>query len=211
MKKILVIILIILLCPYYVYASTSSAYEYILMDANTKRVLAGKNYHTPLLIASITKIMTCILAIESNKLNDTVKVTDIINKSYGSGIYIEVGEEISLKDLLYGLMLRSGNDAALMVAEYVGGNIPKFVEMMNNKAKEIGMTNTIFVNPSGLDNSDSGNYSTAYDMALLTQYAMKNKEYRNIVKTKNYKVKTNKKTYIWKNKNKCPHFQTSFK
>ena len=202
MKKILIIILIILLCPYYVYASTSSAYEYILMDANTKRVLAGKNYHTPLLIASITKIMTCILAIESNKLNDTVKVTDIINKSYGSGIYIEVGEEISLKDLLYGLMLRSGNDAALMVAEYVGGNIPKFVEMMNNKAKEIGMTNTIFVNPSGLDNSDSGNYSTAYDMALLTQYAMKNKEYRNIVKTKNYKVKTNKKTYIWKNKNK---------
>ena len=148
------------------------------------------------------KIMTCIIAIESNKLDDTVKVTDIIKESYGSGIYIEVGEEIKLRDLLYGLMLRSGNDAALMVAEYVGTDVKNFVSMMNNKAKEIGMSHTNFVNPSGLDNSDLGNYSTAYDMALLTRYAMKNAEYRKIVKTKSYTVKTNKKTYSWKNKNK---------
>ena len=185
-----------------VYATTDSAYEYILMDANTGRVLAGKNYNTRALIASITKIMTCILAIESNKLDKTLTVTDIIKKSYGSGIYIEEGEEITLRDLLYGLMLRSGNDAALMTAEYVGGDVETFVSLMNQKAKEIGMSKTTFVNPSGLDNSDSGNYSTAYDMALLTKYAMKNKEYRKIVKTKSYTVKTNKKTYIWKNKNK---------
>ena len=185
-----------------VWASTSSAYEYILMDMNSGRVLSGKNYNTPVLIASITKIMTCVLAIESNKLDDMVKVTDVIRDAYGSGIYIEVGEEISLRDLLYGLMLRSGNDAALMVADYVGGDVDNFVLMMNSKAREIGMVRTNFVNPSGLDNSDRGNYSTAYDMALLTRYAMKNKIYRDIVQTKSYTVKTNKKTYVWKNKNK---------
>lgn len=146
--------------------------------------------------------MTCLLAIESNKLDEIVVVDEVINDSYGSGIYIEVGEEILLRDLLYGLMLRSGNDAALMVAKYVAGDVDKFVDMMNNKAKSIGMSNTIFVNPSGLDNTDSGNYSTAYDMALLTRYAMKYESYREIVATKSHTVKTNKKTYIWKNKNK---------
>ena len=202
MKKGLVVIISLLIGIKPVVASTSSAYEYILMDANTGKILAGKNYNTPALIASITKIMTCILAIESNKLNKTVTVTDIIKESYGSGIYIEEGEEITLRDLLYGLMLRSGNDAALQVAQYVSGDIEKFVNLMNNKAKEIGMSHTIFVNPSGLDNSDKGNYSTAYDMALLTKYAMQNEEYRKIVKTKKHTVKTNKKTYVWKNKNK---------
>ena len=199
MKKLLLFLLCINIFIPYVNASTSSAYEYILMDMNSGRILAGKNYNTKALIASITKIMTCIIAIESGKLDETVKVTDIIKDSYGSGIYIEKDEEITLRDLLYGLMLRSGNDAALMVAEYIGGNIPKFVEIMNNKAKEIGMTKTKFVNPSGLDNTDQGNYSTAYDMAILTRYAMQNEEYKKIVKTKKYTVKTNKKTYIWKN------------
>ena len=202
MKKVLLFLLCLNLMIPYVHASTSSAYEYILMDATTGRIIAGKNYNTPALIASITKIMTCILAIESNKLEEKVIVTDIIKKAYGSGIYIEVDEEIKLRDLLYGLMLRSGNDAALMVSEYVAGDVDKFVTMMNTKAKELGMSHTNFVNPSGLDNNDSGNYSTAYDMAKLTRYAMNNKEYRNIVKTKSYTVKTNKKIYIWKNKNK---------
>ena len=202
MKKLLLFFLCLYLIVPSVNASTSSAYEYVLMDMNSKRVLASKNMNSPRLIASISKIMTCIVAIENKNINDIVKVTDIINESYGSGIYIEIDEEITLRDLLYGLMLRSGNDAALMIAEYVGESVPKFVEMMNNKAKDLGMTNTIFKNPSGLDNNDTGNYSTAYDMALLTSYAMENKEYRNIVKTKKHTVKTNKKTYIWKNKNK---------
>lgn len=148
------------------------------------------------------KIMTCLLAVESDKLDDVVVVDEVINESYGSGIYIEVGEELTLRDLLYGLMLRSGNDAALMVAKYVGGDVDEFVKMMNKKAREIGMTNTIFNNPSGLDNTDAGNYSTSYDMALLTRYAMGYEDYRKIVGTKTYKLKTNKKSYIWKNKNK---------
>lgn len=202
MKKLLLFGLFLFMGVNVCNASVDTAHQYILMDEVTGRVISGKNYNTPMLIASITKIMTCLLAVESNKLDEVVVVDEVILDSYGSGIYIEVGEEIKLRDLLYGLMLRSGNDAALMVAKYVGGDVDEFVNMMNIKAKEIGMTNTIFANPSGLDNSDSGNYSTAYDMALLTRYAMRYDEYREIVKTKSYTVKTNKKTYVWKNKNK---------
>ena len=202
MKKILLVLLLFIIFLSNVKASTNSAYEYVLMDQTTGRVLKSKNMNEPRLIASITKIMTCLLAIESGKLDDKVEVTDIVLESYGSGIYIKEGEILTLRDLLYGLMLRSGNDAALMVASYIGGDIDNFVKMMNNKAVEIGMNNTIFVNPSGLDNSDTGNYSTAYDMAILTRYAMKYLEYREIVSTKSYVLKTNKNTYKWINKNK---------
>ena len=206
MKKILLFSLLFFLFSASVSASTGTANSYILMDMTTGRVLSGKNYNTPMLIASITKIMTCILAIESGKLDEVVVVDEVINEAYGSGIYVEIGEEITLRDLLYGLMLRSGNDAALVVAQYVGGDVLSFVDMMNKKAKELGMSKTIFNNPSGLDNTDSGNYSSSYDMALLTRYAMGYEEYRKIVGTKTYKLKTNKKSYIWKNKNKLLNY-----
>lgn len=146
--------------------------------------------------------MTAILAIENKDVSEIVKVDESISKSYGSGIYISVGEEISLLDLLYGLMLRSGNDAAMQIASYVSGSEEEFVKLMNNKAKELGMKNTIFYNASGLDTATIGNKSTAYDMALLTKYAMQNETYKEIVKTKKHVVKTNLKTYIWHNKNK---------
>ena len=201
MKKLLLFLLLLIIFIGRVNASTSSAHSYILMDANTGRVLLSKDKDSKRLIASITKIMTSVLAIESGKLDDLVVVDSSIKKAYGSGIYIEEGEEITLKDLLYGLMLRSGNDAASMIATYVGGSEGEFVKMMNNKAKEIGMKNTIFYNPSGLP-TPSGNYSSCYDMALLTRYAMKYDIYREIVSTKKHKVTTNKKTYIWNNKNK---------
>ncbi len=201
MKKQLLFLLLLIIFVGRVEASTNSAYSYILMDANTGRVLLSKDKDSKRLIASITKIMTCVLAIESGKLDNLVVVDSSIKKAYGSGIYIEEGEEITLKDLLYGLMLRSGNDAASMIATYVGGSEEEFVKMMNNKAKEIGMKNTIFYNPSGLP-TPSGNYSSVYDMALLTRYAMQYDIYREIVSTKKYKVTTNKKTYIWNNKNK---------
>ena len=202
MKKILLTILICLSFISKVNASTSSAYEYVLMDQTTGRVLSSKNANLPRLIASITKIMTCLLAIESNKLDEVITVDESIKKAYGSGIYIEVGEKMTLRDMLYGLMLRSGNDAAVLIASDLAGTEEDFAVLMNNKAKEIGMKNTVFHNPSGLDNNTIGNTSTAYDMALLTSYAMQNKTYREIVKTKKYTAKTNLKTYIWHNKNK---------
>lgn len=202
MKKLLLFLLCLYLIIPSVQASTSSAYEYVLMDMDSGRVLASKNKDSPRLIASITKIMTAIIAIENENVNEIVKVDESISKSYGSGIYISVGEEIKLLDLLYGLMLRSGNDAAMMIATYVSGSEDEFAKLMNNKAKELGMKNTVFYNASGLDTKTIGNKSTAYDMALLTSYAMKNEIYRNIVKTKKYTVKTNLKTYVWHNKNK---------
>ena len=172
------------------------------MDMDTGRVIESKNKDTPMLIASITKIMTCILAIENGNLDEIVIVDDSVLKSYGSGIYISVGEEIKLIDLLYGLMLRSGNDAAIMISTHISASEEEFVKLMNKKAKEIGMKNTIFYNSSGLDNTTRGNLSTSYDMALLTKYAMQNDIYKEIVKTKKHTVKTNLKTYIWHNKNK---------
>lgn len=202
MKKILLFLLCLYIIIPSAYASTDTAYEYVLMDMDSGRVLASKNKDNPRLIASITKIMTALVTLENANINDIVKVDESISKSYGSGIYISVGEEIKLLDLLYGLMLRSGNDAAMMIATYVAGNEENFVKLMNDKAKEIGMKNTFFYNSSGLDTATIGNKSTAYDMALLTSYAMKNEMYREIVKTKKYTAKTNLKTYIWHNKNK---------
>lgn len=203
MKKIVVGILLLFLLPMQVFAIGDSARSSILVDTDSGRILYSKNSNEVRSIASISKIMTTILAIESGKLDKVVTINDVVLKAYGSGIYIKVGEKLTLEDLVYGLMLRSGNDAALAIADYVGGSVQKFVEKMNQKAKEIGMNNTTFHNPSGLDEEEEkGNFSTAYDMAILTSYAMQNKTFRKITGTKKYVLKTNKNHYIWYNKNK---------
>ena len=147
--------------------------------------------------------MTAIIAIENGDLNSTRKVGEEVLKAYGSAIYLSLDEEITLKDLLYGLMLRSGNDAAIEIAYHVSGNMEKFVELMNKKAYELGMSNTKFLNNHGLEESDgSGNTSTAYDMAILMRYALKNDTFRSIIGTETYEAKTSGKTYVWQNKNK---------
>mgnify|MGYP003571259574 CR=1 FL=1 len=199
MKKLL--ILVLLLIPIKVFSiSASSA---IAMDLDNGRILYGYNLNNKRLIASITKIMTAIVAIENSDINKEIEVTDIIYESFGSGIYIEVGEKLTIKDLLYGLMLRSGNDAALMISEAVSGSEEEFVYKMNEYATNINMENTIFYNPHGLEeNNGNANISTALDMAKLTRYAMQNKTFREIFGTKKYTVKTNYKTYVWHNKNK---------
>lgn len=180
-----------------------SASSYIVMDADTKRVLEGSNINSKKLIASTTKIMTVIIALEYADIDAEVEVDDTVLRSYGSGIYIEIGEHMTLKDMLYGLMLRSGNDAAMMIAKYVGGSMENFVSLMNEKANCLGMKDTTFVNSSGLEEQDgNGNTSTAYDMALLMAYAMQNKTFKTIVSTKDITVKTDYKTYVWHNKNK---------
>ncbi len=202
MKKIFLFLFLIV--PFRVEAYSSSAVSTVLMDMDSLNVIYGNNVHDVRSVASISKIMTAIVAIENANVNDVVTITDEISEAYGSGIYIKQGEQITLESLLYGLMLRSGNDAALAIAKYVGKDIDKFVDMMNEKAVEIGMNNTKFNNPHGLD-ENGGNLSTAYDMALLTSYAMKNEEYRKIVGTKKYTLKTNMNYYSWLNKNKLLH------
>lgn len=200
MKKVVLLVLIFL-WPFSVGAVGASSY--IVMDQDSKRVLEGSNINKESLIASISKIMTCIVALENGNFDKTVKIDDSILKAYGSGIYIEVGEELTLDDLLYGLMLRSGNDAALAIAKAVAGDVKSFVFLMNEQAKKIGMENTSFVNPSGLEENDgNANKSTTYDMALLMRYAMQNNYFRKIVATKDIVVKSSYKTYSWHNKNK---------
>lgn len=202
MKKWLLILMILsFTIPYKTKAIETNARCAILMDTDSNRILYAKNIHEVRSVASISKIMTAILAIESGKLDDAVLIGDEILDAYGSAIYIKQGEEMTLRDLVYGLMLRSGNDAALVIANYVGGDVNSFVDMMNQKARQIGMKNTTFNNPSGLD-EDKGNMSTAYDMAILTSYAMQNEDYKKIVKTKHHTVTTNKNVYSWTNKNK---------
>ncbi|RWR15019.1 D-alanyl-D-alanine carboxypeptidase family protein [Siminovitchia fortis] len=178
-----------------------SASSAVLMEQKTGRVLFEKNPHEVRRIASITKIMTAILAIESGKMDDTVKVSRSAAYAEGSSIYLVPGEKIKLRDLVYGLMLRSGNDAANAIAEHVGGSMEGFVFMMNQKAREIGMTNTVFSNPSGLDGREK-HYSTAYDMALLMRYAMHDETFRTISGTKVYSFEREDRSQHWKNKNR---------
>ena len=198
MKKIF---LILLLLPINVYALSVPSRNAILIDQDSGRILYSKRMDEKRLIASTTKIMTAIIAIESGKLDEKVKVNDSVLKSYGSGIYIKPGEILTLRDLVYGLLLRSGNDASLMIEDYLGGH-EKFINMMNKKASEIGMKDTIFMNSNGLDDYDEKNYSTVYDMAILMKYANNNYDFREINSTKKYILSTNLNDYVWKNENK---------
>ena len=182
-------------------AVADSSKSSIVMDLDSGRVLYENDANHQRLIASITKIMTAILAIENGDLDKKVIVGEEILSMYGTNIYVEVGEKMTMRDLIYGLLLRSGNDAAVVIAKEIGGTEAKFVQMMNSKAREIGMKNTVFKNPHGLDEVTE-NYSTAYDMALLSKYAFSNKIYRKIVATKKYEVSTGKKTYLWYNRNR---------
>lgn len=194
-KKI--ILLMLLLIPFSVSASTSI----VVMDLDSGRILYQNNAKEKRLIASITKIMTALITIENTNLDKKITVGKEVLKSYGTNTYIEVGEELRVIDLLYGLILRSGNDAAMTLSNNVFNTEDEFIKKMNEKANSLGMINTTFSNPHGLD-EETENYSTAYDYAILSSYAYKNKIYKEIASTKKYTIKSNKKTYIWYNRNK---------
>lgn len=144
----------------------------ILMEQDTKRVLYGKNHRNKVKIASTTKILTAIVAIENKSLDDMVTISKKAAGTGGSTVGLKSGSEVSLKSLMYGMLLKSGNDCAVAIAEYVGGSVENFADMMNKKAYEIGAKDTHCTNPHGLDTED--NYSTAYDLALITCYAKTN-------------------------------------
>lgn len=153
----------------------------IVMDMDSGRILYEKNAHLKMAIASTTKIMTAILALENGKLDDMVTVSKRASDIWGSKIRLKAGDKYTLKDLLYGMMLNSGNDCAIAIAEYIGGTVENFAGMMNAKARVLGAKNTNFVCPHGLDTPE--HYSTAYDLALITRYALKNKDFSTIVGT----------------------------
>ena len=166
--------------------------SYVVMERSTYKVLESKAMDENRSVASISKVMTAIVAIENANLEDIVTIPQEINEVYGSMLYIHQNDQIPLIDLLYGLILRSGNDAAVSIAIHVGGTIEKFVEMMNQKATILNMKNSLFRNPHGLDEEDGGNLSSAYDMALLHAYALNNPIYRQITSARQYKTYKNK-------------------
>ncbi|WP_157406220.1 D-alanyl-D-alanine carboxypeptidase family protein [Neobacillus drentensis] len=200
----LIVSIFIATIPQKVDASVSvSAASAVLIEQKSGRILYEKDAYTKRRIASITKIMTAKLAIESGKMNQYVKVSEQATRAEGSSVYLKPGEKIKLKDLVYGLMLRSGNDTAVAIAEYVGGSVEGFAYLMNLKAKEIGMLNTHFSNPHGLDDHEN-HYSTAYDMAVLMRYAMQDKTFKKISGTKVYRAANPTEDWdrVWKNKNR---------
>ena len=188
MKKIL-FVLIFLLC-------INVKASIVLMDADSGRILYSKAATEKKLIASTTKIMTSIIALENSTLEKKIIIGKETREVNGSMIYAKEGEVFTLNDLLHGLMLQSGNDAAMTIATNVLG-YDNFIKEMNLKAIKLGMKNTTFENPHGL-NDNSKNISTAEDMSKLMRYAIKNKEFLNITSSKIYKVDK----YIWPNKNK---------
>lgn len=159
----------------------------ILMEESTGTILYEKNMDEAHYPASITKIMTTLLALENGNLSDMVTFSDdAINNTEGSGIARDYGEQMTLEQCLYGVMLESANECAYAVAEHVGGTVENFVDMMNAKAKELGCTNTHFANPHGLQ--DENHYTTAHDMALIAQASYQNETFRIIIGTKMYTI-----------------------
>lgn len=163
----------------------------ILMDLNTGQILYEKNINEKLAPASTTKILTALIALEQCKLDDKVIVGPKPPFEDGSKIYLLEGEEITVKDLLYAMMLESANDAALALAEHISGSSQEFSKLMNKRAVELGAKNSNFVNPNGL--YEENHYSTAYDLAILGKAAMENTTFKEIVSTEYYEIKpTNK-------------------
>lgn len=190
MKKIW-LMLLLLLVPVNVEAASS----YAVVDAQTGRLLLGQAEDARLPIASLTKMWTALIAIENSNLDDMVTVSKRAAYSEGSSIYLEEGQEIKLEHLLYGLMLRSGNDAATAIAEHVGGSVDGFVKLMNDKAELYGLKSTMFTNPSGLHHEE--HLSSAEDTAKMLQIAMQNEQFRKIATTVLYKGEN-----VWQNKHK---------
>lgn len=161
----------------------------IVIDRLSKHILYGKNEKNKVKMASTTKIMTAIVVLENSSLDKTVEVSKKAAGTGGSRLGLKEGDKITIRDLLYGLLLRSGNDAAVCLAENVSGSVTEFANLMNTKAEELGLSNTHFESPHGLDSDE--HYTTAYELALLSDYALKNSTFLNMVGTKNYTVTIN--------------------
>lgn len=158
-----------------------SARSAVLMEADSRQIVFERDAHTPMPMASTTKIMTALVAIENGELDKTVSVSDLAIGVEGSSIYLKAGEKLTLRELLYAVLLESANDAATAVAVEIGGSVDSFAEMMNEKASELELENTHFTNPHGLD--DEQHYTTAADLAKIAAAALENDTFKEIVST----------------------------
>ncbi|MBB6448989.1 D-alanyl-D-alanine carboxypeptidase [Geomicrobium halophilum] len=182
---------------------TVSAEAAALIEVETGRVLWEKDAFSEKRIASITKVMTAMVAIEQGELEDSVVISTNAAGTEGSSLYLQAGEKMTLEDLLYGLMLRSGNDSAVAIAEHIGGSVDGFVYLMNEKVQELGLTDTVFANPHGLDDHEN-HFSSAYDMAMIMQAAMEDDIFRTISATEVHRAPNQNENWerVWKNKNR---------
>lgn len=169
--------------------SSINSRAFVVLDRKTNSIIIGKNEKEKRKMASTTKIMTALIVIENSKLDTLVEVSKKAAGTGGSRLGLKTGDKITINDLLYGLMLCSGNDAAVCLAETIGGNIPGFAKLMNEKAKQLGLKNTNFVTPHGLDENE--HYTTAYELALLANYALNNETFSRIVGTKSITISIN--------------------
>ena len=163
-----------------------SAEQAIVVDGETGRILYEKRADERGLIASTTKMMTALIVCEQSNVLDRVRIPKVAVGIEGSSMYLRESEVLTVQELLYGLMLQSGNDAAVALAIYCGGTVEGFVQLMNDKAHRLGLENTHFVNPNGLD--APGHYSTPRDLAKLAIYALKNPIFAQTVSTKTIKI-----------------------
>ena len=215
MKRLLGAVFAVLLFVVQVPAAQAvgtSAASAILMEADSGRVLYEQNADEPRLIASITKLMTALVALESGKsLDDVVTIQEEDTRTEGSALYLKPGEHVKLETLLYGLLLHSGNDAALAIARFCGGSVEDFVAGMNAKAQALGMTNSHFANPNGLN--DQGHYSSARDMALLARACLENEYLAQMVSTRTITLEgrtfTNHNKLLWRYEG-CVGMKTGF-
>ena len=168
---------------------TINSRKYVIYDRLSGRCIYGKDENKQIAMASTTKIMTILIVLEHCKLTDVVTMDKKAAKTGGSRLGLSEGDKVTVNDLLYGLMLRSGNDAAVALAIHTAGSVEKFAQLMNDKAKELGLKNTHFVTPHGLDNPE--HYTTAFELAKLTDYALKNEKVLEIVKTRTTTININ--------------------
>lgn len=221
-EKILILIVIIIVITGVIYhirqnkpadmtavTNEISAGQAILINGKTGEVLYEKSADEKAYPASTTKIITALITLEmldkyQSPIRQLVEVPQRAEGVEGSSIYLKAGEKISIEDLLYGLMLVSGNDAACALAEIIGGSQEEFVQMMNDKARELGCQNTHFTNPNGL--FDENHYTTARDMALIAKAAMEHPEFRKIVGARSWEATSRERDYVhFANKNKTIH------
>ena len=211
LKKILIKILLfflifIFIFNNFIYAKNEIniySRSYISYERNTRTVLFGKKINDKTPMASTTKIMTAILLLEYGNLNECAIASKRAEKTTGQQLNLKEGDKISLNDLLYAIMLYSANDAAVVIAEHIAGNLEEFCIIMNNKAKQIGCENTNFTSPHGLD--DQNHYSTPYDLALITDYALNIPQFKKITSTTSYTIQINDNNKDIRNTNRLVH------
>jgi D-alanyl-D-alanine carboxypeptidase (penicillin-binding protein 5/6) len=208
MQRILfkfIIFILFINFPEFIRSEIISSNYAVLMEEKTGTILYQKNMNVKRPIASLTKIMTAIIVLENANLKDYVEISPRAKYRYTgeSLLNLEFNEKITVEELLYALLLRSANDAAVALAEHVSKSVENFVSLMNKKAKEIGAKNTHFSNPHGFS-GENNHYSTCYDLALITRYALKNKKFNEIIKTKQKLISWGKNPYlrVLKNRNK---------